>query len=305
MPLHPQAQAVIDGMGSRRQINPATMSPQAAREVMDAQLMALRAPAPEVGKVEDRRIDTPGGPLPIRIYWPLGDATPGGLPIYLYLHSGGYVAYNIETADPQCRILANAANCIVISVGYRLAPEARFPAPVEDCFAATQWAARHAAAIGGDAERLAIGGESCGGTMASVVSILARDAGGPAIRCVVMCCPLTDLKEPPLDSEMGEIAAWFRNLYIRAPEDALDFRASPQLADDVGGLPPTLVLTAEYDGLLAQGEAYAEKLRQAGVSVDYACFEGMIHNFTGMGGALDTAQEGLDLIAGRLRKAFA
>lgn len=305
MPLHPQAQAVIDDMGSRRQIDPEKMSPQAVRELMDAQLMALRAPAPEVGKVEDRRIDGPGGPLPLRIYWPQGDAPRRGLPIYLYFHSGGYVVYNIDTADPQCRILANAANCIVISVGYRLAPEARFPAPVEDCFAAVKWAARHAASIGGEAERLAIGGESCGGTMASVVSILARDAGGPAIRQVVMCCPLTELKEPPQDTEMGKIATWFRNLYIRTPEDALDFRASPQLADNVSGLPPTLLITAEYDGLLAQGEAYAEKLRSAGVLVDYACFEGMIHNFTGMGGALDTAQDGLDLIAKRLREALA
>ncbi len=303
MPLHPQAQAVIDDMGSRRQIDP-TMSPQTVRELMDAQLMALRAPAPKVGKVEDRRIDGPGGPLPLRIYWPLGDAAPDGLPIYLYFHSGGYVVYDIDTADSQCRILANAVECIVISVGYRLAPEARFPAPVEDCFAAARWAAQHAASIGGDAERLAIGGESCGGTMASVVSILARDAGGPAIRQVVMCGPLTELKEPPQDTEMGRIAAWFRNLYIRAPEDALDFRASPQLADDVSGLPPTLILTAEYDGLLAQGEAYAEKLRGAGVSVEYACFEGMIHNFTGMGGAIDAAQDGLNLIAARLRKAF-
>lgn len=304
MPLHPQAQAVIDDMGSRRQIDPVTMSPQSVRELMDAQLMALRAPAPEVGKVEDRRIDGPGGPLPLRIYWPLGGAAPGALPIYLYFHSGGYVVYNIDTADPQCRILANAVNCIVISVGYRLAPEARFPAPVEDCFAAVQWASQHAASINGDPERLAIGGESCGGTMASVVSILARDAGGPAIRQVVMCGPLTELKEPPQDTDIGKIAAWFRNLYIRTPEDALDFRASPQLADDVRGLPPTLIVTAEYDGLLAQGEAYAEKLRGAGVSVEYACFEGMIHNFTGMGGAIDAAQDGLNLIAARLRKAF-
>ncbi len=305
MPLHPQAQAVLDDLGSRRQIDPAAMSPQAVREVMDAQLMALRAPAPEIGKVEDRHIDGPGGPLPLRIYWPQADAGPDGLPIYLYFHSGGYVVYNIDTADPQCRILAGAANCIVISVDYRLAPEARFPAPVEDCFAAVQWAAQHAASIGGDAGRLAVGGESCGGTMASVVSILARDAGGPAIRRVVMCCPLTELKEPPQDTEIGKIAAWFRNLYIRTPEDALDFRASPQLAVDVGGLPPTLILTAEYDGLRSQGETYAEKLRLAGVSVDYVCFEGMIHNFTGMGGAIDAAQDGLDLIATRLREAFA
>ena len=305
MPLHPQARAVLDDLGSRRQVDPATMSPQTVRELMDAQLMALRAPAPAVGKIEDRRIAGPGGALPLRIYWPLGDAPSGGLPIHLYFHSGGYVVYNIDTADPQCRIIANAVNCIVISVGYRLAPEARFPAPVEDCLAATQWAAQHAVSIGGDAERLAIGGESCGGTMASVVSILERDAGGPAIRQVVMCGPLTELKEPPQDTEMGKIAAWFLNLYVRAPEDALDFRASPQLADDVRGLPPTLILTAEYDGLRPQGEAYAEKLRMAGVSVDYVCFEGMIHNFTGMGGVIDAAQDGLDLIADRLREAFA
>ena len=305
MTLHPQAQAVLDGMASRGTLDPAALSPQAVRQAMDAQLMALRAPAPEVGKVEDRHIDGPGGPLPVRIYWPVGEAPPNRLPIYLYFHSGGYVVYDIETADPQCRIMANAAPCIVISVGYRLAPEARFPAPVEDCFAAVRWAAANADSLGGDAARLAVGGESCGGTMASVVSILARDAGGPAIRQVVMCGPLTELKEPPQDTDIGKIAAWFRNLYIRSPEDALDFRASPQLADDVSGLPPTLIVTAEYDGLLAQGEAYAEKLRLAGVSVEYACFEGMIHNFTGMGGAIDAAQDGLDLIAARLQEAFA
>ena len=295
---------MVDGLGRRGSLDATTMTPQSVREIMDAQLMALRAPAPEVGRVEDRRIDGPGGPLPVRIYWPAGAGNPE-LPIYLYFHSGGYVVHNIETADPQCRIIANAVNCIVISVGYRLAPEAKFPAPVDDCYAATQWAAQNAAGIGGDSRRLAVGGESCGATMASAVSILARDAGGPALRQVVMCCPLTELKEPPQDTEIGRIAAWFRHLYIRSDEDALDFRASPQLANDVGGLPPTLILTAEFDGLRPQGEAYAEKLRAAGVAVDCACFDGMIHNFTGMGGALDAAQDGLDHIAATLRRAFA
>ena len=304
MAIDPQAQRVLDqdpGFGD--DFDPAATTPQAVRRLLDERQRALAGAGPQVARVEDRNIPGPGGLIPVRIYWPAATSrTPG---IYVYLHSGGYVAYNLDTADPGCRVIANAVPCVVVSVGYRLAPEAKFPAAVEDCFAAVEWAAAAAAGLGADTNRIAVGGESCGGAMASVVSILARDAGGPPLVQVVMCCPLTHIWEPPQETGGGRLAAWFRRLYLRSDEDEFDFRASPQHAADVTGLPPTLMVTGEFDPLKPQGEAYAAKLRAAGVVVDYAEFSGMIHNFTGMGGAIDMAGEGLDRVATALRGAFA
>ena len=303
MPIDPQSQRVLDqdpGFGD--DFDPAKTTVQAVRRTLDERQRALAGTGPQVARVEDRDIPGPAGPIPVRIYWPVEAATPTG--IYVYLHSGGYIAYGIETADPGCRVIANAAGCIVVSVAYRLAPEAKFPAAVDDCFAAVQWSAAAGTELGAAKARLAVGGESCGGAMASVVSMLARDAGGPALAQVVMCCPLTHLWEPPQDTGMGRLAGWFRGLYLRSDEDEFDFRASPQHATDVGRLPPTLIVTGEYDPLRPQGEAYAAKLRAARTGVEYAEFAGMIHNFTGMGGAIDKAGDGLARVAGTLRRAF-
>ncbi len=285
------------------QVDASSGTPQALRARMNAALEKLAAEPEPVGRIENRSVPGPVGTLPARFYWPREDAA-GLLPVCLSFHSGGYVVYDLESVDAQCRILTNRTPCIVISIDYRLAPEAKFPAPVEDCRAAAEWTAGHAHTFGGDPSRMALAGEICGGTMASVVSMLARDAGGPPIALVAMVCPLAEMIDPPPTTEIGRLARWFRRLYLNNDSEAADFRASPLLATDFAGLPPTLIVTGEHDPLCGQGEAYAAKLRTAGVAVEYACFDGMIHNFTSMGGALDGAEAALDRIAAALRRAF-
>ncbi len=303
MPIDPTAEEALAIM-SKSRVDTDNASTDEIREAMKAALAAVAADPVDVAIVQDRTIPTPAGDLPVRIYWPAGTSD-APLPVFLYLHSGGYVIYDINTADPQCRLIANEAGCIVVSLGYRLAPEAKFPAPVDDCCAAHQWIAENAPSFQGDPKRIAIGGESCGGTISSVAAIIARDAGGPTISLIVMICPLTELIDPSGDDPMSRMARRFKAYYLNEEAEGRDFRASPQYADDVSNLPPHLIVTGEFDPLLAQGEAHAEKQKDAGVSVEIVCFDGMIHNFPSMGGTIPKAGEALSLIARSLGHAFA
>ncbi|MEQ8249522.1 MAG: alpha/beta hydrolase [Alphaproteobacteria bacterium] len=300
MPIHPQAQAVIDGNGWST-LDPAVVGVDTLRQAMNTRLIELAGVGPALHAVTDDLIDSGTGQIPVRIYQPVAPDTP--LPVFIYFHSGGYCVYDIDTADAQCRTIALETRCIVLSVGYRLAPEAKFPAAVDDAWAALQWAASSPAALNADPARIAIGGESCGGTLATVCALLARDGNGPALRLVVLSCALLEMgRRDPLAPP--SLAGWMRDQYLGDPNDADDFRASPLRHPDLGRLPPHLILTGEFDGLRGQCAAYAAKLDAAGTTVTFKEFPGMIHNFTGMGAALDDAAHGISMISAGLRSAL-
>ena len=301
MPLHPQAQAVVEG-NTWNSVDPDEIGIDALRATMNARLIELAGTGPEVAMVADFAIDSGTAKIPMRVYRPRPSGIP--LPAFVYFHSGGYCVYDIDTADAQCRVIANQADCVVVSVGYRLAPEARFPAAVDDAWAALRWVASHSQDIGIDGRTLAVGGESCGGTLATVCALLARDAGKPVLRAAVLSCALL-MMGPARVGEMKTLATWMRDQYLRKAEDAVDWRASPMRRPDLVGLPPHLLITGEFDGLREQAYAYAEGLNEAGNRTEIADFPGMIHNFTGMRAALDDADAGLALTARFLREAFA
>ncbi len=222
--------------------------------------------------------------IPIRFFIP--EAT-GPLPVFIYFHRGGWVFGNIEEADPVCRKLANHLNCVVASVDYRLAPEHRFPKPLEDCYAATQWIAAHAAQYGGNPQALIIGGESAGGNLATAVALRARDCQGPTLQAQLLIYPIisADLKAEAYENcpdryfLTKESMQFFWSMYLPSGDYAKDPYASPDCATDLSQLPPTFIITAEYDPLHHEAENYAKQLREAGVKVTTKCFPGVIHGF--------------------------
>jgi acetyl esterase len=218
-----------------------------------------------------------------------------------------------DTTDAICRALANRAGCVVVSVDYRLSPEHKFPAPLDDCYAALQWVADNASSIGVDGSRLAVGGDSAGGNLSAVVALKARDQGGPPLRYQMLIYPVTDHDYGTGSyQENGDgylltkdMMVWFWDHYLRSPEDGANPLASPLRADDLSGLPPAMVVTGEFDPLRDEGEAYAQRLRQAGVPVNHKRYEGQIHAFFQMPGLFPQALVAADAAAAELRKAFA
>lgn len=308
MPLDPQVKVYLEQMAALGAPPLHTLTPQAVREAIRQWVGMTGAPAP-VARVENRTIPGPGGEIPVRIYWPAGD---GPFPILVFFHGGGWVICDLDTHDPTCRALTNGAGCVMVSVDYRLAPEHKFPAAPEDCYAATAWAAAHAAELGGDAARLAVGGDSAGGNLAAVVALMARERGGPPLVFQLLIYPATDLRmNTPSIAENGEgygldkaEMIWFGNHYTRDDADKVNPLASPMLAPELGGLPPALVVTAEYDPLRDEGERYGERLRAAGVPVTIRRYDGMIHGFVGMADLLDGGRQALNDCAAALRAAF-
>jgi acetyl esterase len=278
-----------------------------------ADLEAIRAGAgdPEpVHEVVDREVPGPAGPLPIRVYRP-GEDRPR--PALMYFYGGGWALGSLDTGDAVCRALANRAGCVVVAAGYRLAPEARFPAAVHDCHAATAWVAAHADEVGADPDRIAVGGDSAGGNLAAAVALLARDRGDLALAGQLLVYPNTDHRadtasmresdDPALFNRTS--VAWYWGHYLSTESDGLDPLASPLRAPSLAGLPPALVITAEYDPLRDEGEAYARRLAAEGVSAELIRYDGMAHGFFTMVGTLDTARAALDAAADRLRAWFA
>jgi acetyl esterase len=305
MPVDPQAQILLDQLAAMGGPGLHEQEPAAARE-MFAAFSALGGAVEEVASIEDRRIPGPAGDIPVRIYTPEGS---GPLPAIAFFHGGGFVIGNLDSHDGVCRALANSAGAIVMSVDYRLAPEHPFPAAPEDCFAATQWLHAHATELGADPDRLAVAGDSAGGNLAAVVPLMARDAGGPPLRAQVLIYPVTDctLSHPSIE-ENGEgyllTAADMRWFVGHYRPDAKHGHASPLHAEDLSGLPPALVITAEFDPLRDEGEAYAQRLRDAGVQVSSTRYDGMIHGFISMQGILDASGKAIAECSGALRDAF-
>ncbi|MHB1853745.1 MAG: alpha/beta hydrolase [Acidimicrobiales bacterium] len=308
MPVDPQIQALLDLQTQFGFQGIATVAPDAAGVRAFMAQMRVPVEVEEVRSVEDLSCPGPGGDIELRLYRPLDQAVH---PVLVWIHGGGWTIGDIETSDGTARALANASGAAVISVGYRLAPEHPFPAAVEDSWAALGWIHDHAGQLGLDAGRLAVGGDSAGGNLAAVVSLLARDAGGPPIRYQLLVYPATDgrLQWPSL-SENGlgyfmtsEDVEWFYRQY--APPDREDWRMSPLLAPDHHGLPPALVITAEFDPIRDEGEAYATTLRSAGVDTELIRFDGMIHGFFGMHATVDVARQAVDRAGRAVRDALA
>jgi acetyl esterase len=311
MALDPQAANVIDLVVRSGRPPYHQLTPKEARQMFRETRPASTPPAPQIGAVRDLLAEGVQA-IPLRVYRPAGVADSRRLPVLVYFHGGGWVIGDLETHDVLCRQLTAEAGVSVIAVDYRVAPEHKFPAAVDDAWAATRWIAAHAADLGVDADRLAVGGDSAGGNLAAVVALLARDAGGPRIGLQILLYPVTDLaseSQSYADLADGYMLTrdsmrWFRAQYLAKEEDAADWRVSPLRAPSLAGLPPALVLTAGYDPLRDEGEAYARRLREAGVSVDAVSFGGMIHGFLPMGRLIDTAFRGIGLIAGSLRQAL-
>lgn len=303
MPLDPQAQAALDLSAGAPPIE--SLTPVEARAQNEA---VPRLPGPEVAKVEDLRIPGDGVDVPVRVYTPAGDRA-GAL---VWLHGGGWVIGSIETNDATCRALANEAGCVVVSVGYRLAPEAKFPLPLDDCYAATVWTVENAAALGTDPGAVAVGGASAGGNLAAAVALMARERGGPALAHQLLVYPAVgndDSSQSFQDNGEGygldrTTMRWYWDHYVRDQTDASNPLAAPLLAEDLSGLPSALVITAEYDPLRDEGEAYADRLRQAGVEATCSRYDGMIHGFFSAGAPVDRTWDAIAEAAAALRAAF-
>jgi len=310
MPLDQQSKALIDAMqAAGMNLDFEKMSAPDARKMMEAAAAATRVAGEPVAKVEDRTIPGPEGQIPVRIYAPEGK---GPFPVLVFYHGGGWVLGNLDGHDPLCRKITNAVGCKVVSVDYRLAPEAKFPAAAEDCYAATLWVSENAAALGCDPKRLAVGGDSAGGNLAAVVPLMARDRGRPSLAYQVLVYPITDgSMDTPSYHENAEgyfltagAMAWFWKHYINDDRDRSHPYAAPLNAADLSGLPPALVITAEYDPLRDEGEAYAQRMRAAGVPVICTRYDGTIHSFVSMAPNLEVGKRAFDQIVGALKDAF-
>jgi acetyl esterase len=311
--LDASAKAVLDALAASGGPTLDQLDPPTARKVIAAGFGMLQAPKAEVASVRDATAEGPAGPIPIRLYRPIGADAQSPIPTLIYFHGGGWVVGSIELYDTLCRLLANAGQCGVISVDYRLAPEHKFPAAVEDSFAATCWIAAHAAELGVDAEQLAVGGDSAGGNLAIVTSLLARDAGGPALKLQVLIYPATDLRGGTASYERCSegyfltrpLMQWFGTHYLKDPMELSRWRASPILARDHSRLPPAHLLVAGFDPLRDEGLAYGEKLKSAGVPVDVHEATGQIHGFMSMDGAIPEMHAAVADIGRSLKRAFA
>jgi len=336
MPLHPEVQAMRARKARENTAPLYTLSLAEARAADLADIQAASGTGEPVGRVTDLTIPGPGGPQRIRVYEPASDggdharvaSVDGGVrehgsgesfmsggggagrarPALVYFYGGGWTLGNLETCDAVCRALANAAGIATVSVEYRLAPEHPFPAAVDDCYAGLVWVAEHAARIGVDPARLAVGGDSAGGNLAAAVTLLSRDEGGPALRHQLLVYPNTDCQwnpealreyEDPLLFNRFSVE-WYWKHYLTEEKDGLNPLASPLRAQSLAGLPDATVITAEYDPLRDQGEEYARRLREDGAAVELRRYDGMAHGFFAMFGAFTLGREAVGYAAARL-----
>lgn len=306
---HPYYQAFLDETADAPAFNEIPV--EDARAVSE-DVFAVEESTP-VGDVSNRTIDGSGGEIPIRIYTPEGD---GPFPVAMFFHGGGFISGSLDSHDEFCRVLTNEVEAIFVSVGYRLAPEHKYPAAIEDSYAATEWVAGNAGEFGGDADRLIVVGDSAGGNVAAAVSQMARDRDGPEIDYQVLLYPATSQDGRQFESyeENGEgyfietpDLEYFQDLYFEDDEDASEPYASPINADDLSGLPPATVATGGFDPLRDEGVAYAEALAEAGVDVSHHHYDDAIHIFVQMAAApfaFEPSQEALDDVVDDIRAAI-
>jgi acetyl esterase/lipase len=309
MPIDPQAQASLDQAAALNEPPMYTLTPEELRQSFRTTIPMLGEPEP-VALVENRTIPGPAGEIPLRIYIPEGNSP---FPVFVYFHGGGWVGMDLDTHDSLCRSLANGAGCVVVAVAYRLAPEHKFPAASEDCYAATAWIASHTEDLQGDPKMIAIGGDSVGGTLTAVATQMARAQNGPKLLFQILIYPVTDCTMQSASmEELGEgygltkqDMIWFINHYLNTEADKTNPLASPLYATDLKELPPALIITAEYDPLRDEGEAYGHKLKEAGVSVTISRYDGMIHGFVRWPNTFDGGKRAIEECCQALRAAFA
>ena len=310
MPLDPQTKSLLDLMAALNAPPLSEQTPEQVRVGIKMQRELVPVESEPVAQVVNRTIPGPAGEIPVRIYAPAGS---GPFPAMVFFHGGGWVICDLDTHDGLCRSLCHGAGCVVVSVDYRLAPEHKFPAAPQDCYAATQWVAGHAAEINAIPGKLAIGGDSAGGNLTAVVAQMARDQGGPRLAFQLLIYPATDFDfDGPSIHENAEgyfltrdDMIWFTNHYLSSDEDKKNPLASPLLAADLRGLPPALVITGEYDPLRDEGEAYARRLQEAGVPVTLARYDGVIHGFLSLEPLTDKGKRAKEECSQALRAAFA
>ncbi|MEL4026299.1 alpha/beta hydrolase [Lysinibacillus endophyticus] len=275
----------------------------------DVVRQALNAPVPEgvevppVAKVENRQIPVHEGEITVRIYTPEGE---GPFPLFVYYHGGGWVLGNLETSDAGCRLLAENTKRVVVSVDYRLAPEFKYPVPVEDSYAALCWAHDHADELNAIADDIVVGGDSAGGNLATIMTILTEENDGPAISAQALIYPVTNLDFTTASYEKfadgfgldKDLMIWFGEYYVNSEEDYKNVDVSPLLCEDVSALPPAIIVAAENDVLLDEGAQYRDKLKDAGVKVEYTVLPGSIHGyFSNMAVFADETKETVNAIA--------
>ncbi len=310
--LDPQARALLDLIEASGLPAIHTLDASEARHVYRERRTYSQPEPPAVAEVRELAADGPAGAIPLRLFRPQGPQAGHRLPALVYYHGGGWTIGDLDTHDTLCRQLANASRCTVISVDYRMGPEHRFPAAVDDCVAATRWVHAHAGELGIDATRLAVGGDSAGGNLAAVVAIAARDTGDLPIAFQLLIYPATDMRRIAASHETNgkgyllerTTIDWFHDHYIADPAQDLDWRASPLLREDLAGLPPALVLTAGYDPLRDEGLQYSARLADAGNRVSHVCFERQIHGFITMGRVIDEANTAVSFCAAALQRAL-
>ena len=308
--LHPQIVNALEVMKKLGLKPIEAMSPDEARRQMEETARSRKAEPLPVARVEDRAIAGPAGPIGLRLYWPDAERP---VPAIAYYHGGGHVIGSLDTHDLIARNLCSLAGMLVMSVDYRMGPEHRFPAAVEDSFAALEWLAANAASLGADPARLGVHGDSAGANLAAVMALMARDKG-LVLRLQSLVYPISDYA---LNGDSYEKYAegygpltraamvWFQGYYLRGPADAADWRASPIRAASLAGVAPAMIVTAECDVLHDDGERYAAALQNAGVAVEYREYAGMIHAFFGMVPAVDDALNAQRAVADAFRRAFA
>jgi acetyl esterase len=311
MPLDRQAKRILDmlAVGGAEATH---FTPPMMRQAMLRLAEALDVKGIPIGGIENRELPSSGGPLAVRIYTPVAVKDKQGSPGIVYFHGGAGVFCSIATHDGLCRMLANASGCRIIAVDYRLAPEHPFPAAVEDSYFASAWVWQHARQLSIDPTRIAVAGDSAGGTLAAVVCQRAKHAGGPSLALQVLLCPVTDLSQASESwTTYGEqffldrkTLDWAVSQYCSADTDLADIRISPLRAIDLAGLPPAHIHTAEFDPVRDEGKAYAQALTRAGVPVRYVCHAGMIHHFYCMAGAISYARAAVAQAGAAIRAAL-